>query len=500
MERVEGVVDLLVIGGGTAGIVGARTAARLGARTVLVERARTGGDCLWTGCIPSKTLISAARRSATRQALTGNGTNFVDVRQRISEAISTIEPDDSPATLESYGVSVLFGTARFTGPGEAEVDGRTIRFRQALIATGSAPLMPPLPGLETALVVTSESVWDLETLPGRLVIIGGGPIGCELGQAFARLGSQVVILSRSEILPREDREAAAVVRKSLISDGVEVLEGTKADRVTGNRAGDSAVITSDGREVPADVILVAAGRKARTADLGLDRAGVERDDAGYVVVDSGMRSSNPAIWAAGDVTPYPDYTHAAGMYASTAASNAVLGLRRGVSGIIPRVTFTSPEVAAVGVTSSSAEGHSTSTIHYADTDRAITEEQTDGFVKIVVGRRGRILGGTIVGPRAGETLGELALAVQQKLTTRDLAGVMHAYPTYNDALWNAAITHAGSTLDVPLVRFAVKLLAGINRWRSARASNGRSTGASNHRSSRASNHRSTRASNGRSGR
>ena len=467
MELTDVAIDLLVIGGGTAGIVGAKTAARLGARTVLVEQARTGGDCLWTGCVPSKTLLSAAARSATERRSTGNGTLFSDVRARIADAIAAIEPDDSPESLEAAGVSVVSGTARFTAPGEAEIDGRKVRFHQALIATGSAPSVPGIPGLAAARMVTSETVWDLEELPDRLVVIGGGPIGCELGQAFARLGSQVVTVARSEILPKEDREAAALVRSSLKSDGVQVIENASADHVSANKDGSSTVHTADGRSFDADVILVATGRKARTADLGLDTARVKCDESGHVVVDSGMRSSNPAVWAAGDVTPYPEFTHLAGVHASTAASNAVLGLRRTVSDTMPRVTYTSPEVAAVGATEATAPGHTTSTIHHAETDRAVTEEQTAGLTRIVIDKRGRILGGTIVGPRAGESLAELTLAVQQKLNTRSLAAVTHPYPTYNDALWNAAIAHARSGLDSPLVGTAVNVLLRFNRWRIA---------------------------------
>ncbi|WP_026535819.1 dihydrolipoyl dehydrogenase family protein [Arthrobacter sp. H14] len=468
MERTEDVIDLLVVGGGTGGIVGAKTAARLGARTVLVERSRTGGDCLWTGCVPSKTLLSAAARSATERTLGGSGTLFSDVRARIAEAIAAIEPDDSPESLEAAGASVISGTARFTAPGEADIDGRRVRFRQALIATGSAPSVPPLPGLETARVVTSDTIWDLEQLPGRLVIIGGGPIGCELGQAFARLGSAVVLVARSEILPREDRDAASVIRDSLKADGVNVIENAAVDHVSAKEDGTAVVHTDDGQSFDADVILAATGRKARTEGLGLDALDVECDKSGHVLVDAGMRTSNPAVWAAGDVTPYPDFTHLAGVYSSVAASNAVLGLRRTVNKTIPRVTYTSPEVAAVGLTDATAPGHKTSTVHHGDTDRAVTEQQTSGMTRIVIDKRGRIMGGTIVGPRAGESLAELTLAVQQGLSTRDLAGVTHPYPTYNDALWNAAVAHARSGLDSPLATAAVRVLLRLNRWRNDR--------------------------------
>ncbi|WP_294566204.1 NAD(P)/FAD-dependent oxidoreductase [uncultured Arthrobacter sp.] len=464
--------DLLVIGGGTAGIVGAKTAARLGARVELVERSRTGGDCLWTGCVPSKTLLSAAAGAVDARHGTSGPVMFAEIRERIAAAIRTIEPNDSPASLEETGVTVRQGAARFKGQGRAEIGGETVYFRQALIATGSEPALPPITGLDQAPVVTSETVWDLRELPARLVIIGGGPIACELGQAFARLGSNVTMIARSRILPREDPDAATIIRSSLTRDGVHVIEDSEVEEVITSAGGGqepvSRVRLGDGRTFPADMILVAAGRQPRSRGLGLELIGVDTDDKGQVLVGSNMRTSNPLVWAAGDVTQNPDFTHLAGVHASTAASNAVLGVRRAVSTVVPRVTYTSPEVAAVGVTRPDGRRHRVSTIEHAHTDRAITESQDTGFTRLIIDRRGRILGGTIVGPRAGESLGELTLAVHQKLTTRDLAGVTHPYPTYNDALWNAAIADARASLKKPLVRALTSLLIRLTRWRAVR--------------------------------
>lgn len=467
MEPSMDDIDLLVIGGGTAGIVGAKTATQLGARTVLVESSRTGGDCLWTGCVPSKTLLATAARAATEHVMTGSRTDFSTVRARITNAIAAIEPNDSPQALESAGATVIAGSARFTGLGTAEVDGQPIRFRQALIATGSAPSIPPIPGLEAAKVVTSETIWDLEEQPRRLVVVGGGPIGCELGQAFARLSTSVTLISRSRILPREIIEAADLIRGSLTCDGVTVIEDDGVEKVTVDADGTTTVQTAGGLDFEADVILLATGRQPRTEDLGLETVDVRRDDSGHVLVDNGMRTSNPNIWAAGDVTESPDFTHLAGVHASVAASNAVLGLSRTVSTTVPRVTFTSPEVGAVGISDSTPSGYTTSTIHHGDVDRAITESETGGMTQLVIDKRGRIVGGTIVGPRAGESLGELTLAVQQRLRTRDLAGVTHPYPTYNDALWSAATAHARSSLDAPLGKTVVGGLVHFNRWRKA---------------------------------
>ncbi|GAC1374101.1 MAG: hypothetical protein NVSMB43_12290 [Pseudarthrobacter sp.] len=321
MASIDGMIDFLVLGGGTAGIVGAKTAAGFGARTLLVEQARTGGDCLWTGCVPSKTLLSAAAQAKTLRRNTGREPDFADVRERIAAALRTIEPVDTPEALERAGVKVLSGRITFTGPGTADLDGRPLRFRQALIATGAEPARPRIPGLDPARTVTSETVWDLPALPARLAIIGGGPIACELGQAFARLGSDVTMIVRSRILAKEIPEAVDIVRESLKADGVQILENSTITRATS--PGDGVRLElADGTAVDASTVLLATGRIPRTTGLGLEHAGVSTDDRGRVMTDSRMRSSNPLIWAAGDVTAHPQFTHLAGVHASVAASNA----------------------------------------------------------------------------------------------------------------------------------------------------------------------------------
>ncbi|MET3721952.1 NAD(P)/FAD-dependent oxidoreductase [Arthrobacter sp. UYEF21] len=457
------IIDLLVVGGGTAGIVGAKTAAGFGARTVLVEQARTGGDCLWTGCVPSKTLLSAADHAATARALTGQPPEFAEVRKRIFAAINTIEPVDSPAALEAAGAEVIKGTLTFRAPGVAEVDGRTIRFRQALIATGGAPVSTGIRGLDPGAIVTSDTIWELDTLPGRLAIVGGGPIACELGQAFARLGSEVTLIIRSRILPKEVPDAADLVRDALATDGVRVLENTTVENAVTTDAG-SRLRLAHGANVDADVVLLATGRTPRTAGLGLERIGVSLDEAGRVFTDARMMTSNPRIWAAGDVTANPRFTHLAGVHASVAASNAVLGLNRTISGTVPRVTFTAPEVAAVGLTTAEARlQHRARTVRHHHVDRAVTEDTTDGFTRLIVDRRGKILGGTIVGPRAGESLAELTLAVQKGMTTSDIAGTTHPYPTYSDGVWNAAVADVRERLASPGTRRAMAALIWFRR-------------------------------------
>jgi pyruvate/2-oxoglutarate dehydrogenase complex dihydrolipoamide dehydrogenase (E3) component len=470
VSKRDGVVDFLVIGGGTAGIVGAMTAAGYGASTVLVERDRTGGDCLWSGCVPSKSIISAADLAKTRHRADRSpaeraaeaGADFAGVRERIALAIRTIEPADSPDALRAAGVEVITGTAEFTGPGTAEVSGRTIRFRQALIAVGAAPAVPAIPGLSTASVVTSETIWDLETLPARLTVIGGGPVACELGQAFARLGSEVKMIIRSRLLPKEDADAAAIVRGSLETDGVQISEQTAVTCAEHTAAG-CRIFLGDGTAIDAGTILFAAGRIPRTAGLGLDRIGVDLDERGQVLTDGRMRTSNPRVWAAGDVTANPRFTHMAGVHASTAATNAVLGLHQKVSPVVPRVTFTSPELAAVGPSPTDHPQYRTRTVTHQHVDRAITDERTEGFTRLTLGRGGKILGGTIVGPRAGESLAELTLAVQKGLTTADIARTTHAYPTYSDGVWNAAIADVRERSAAGPTRVAVKTLAFLRR-------------------------------------
>ncbi|MEO8219778.1 MAG: NAD(P)/FAD-dependent oxidoreductase [Specibacter sp.] len=459
------IVDVLVVGGGTAGIVGAKTAAGFGARILLVEQDRTGGDCLWTGCVPSKTLLSAAEHAATVRAVTGAPADFAAIRQRISTAINTIEPVDSPAALEAAGVEVIHGALIFRAHGVAEVNGEQIRFRQALLATGGAPVTTGIPGLDPEWVVTSETVWDLEALPVRLAIVGGGPIACELGQAFARLGSEVTMIVRSGILPKEDPGAADLVRKALESDGVRILEHTAIEYAATTGTG-TRLRLGNGTAIDADTVLMAIGRTPRTAGLGLERLGVDLDRGGHVLTDARMRTSNPLIWAAGDVTANPQFTHLAGIHASVAASNAVLGLRRQVSETVPRVTFTSPEVAAVGLaTADAGPGHRIRTVLHSHVDRAVTEDNTGGFTRLLVDRRGKILGGTIVGPRAGESLAELTLAVQKGMTTSDIAGTTHPYPTYSDGVWNAAVADVRERLASPLMGRATAALAwGRRRW------------------------------------
>jgi pyruvate/2-oxoglutarate dehydrogenase complex dihydrolipoamide dehydrogenase (E3) component len=483
VDDTDGAWDLVVVGGGTAGIVGAKTAARLGARVALIERDRTGGDCLWTGCVPSKALLAAAGHVAGARhgaalgvRVSGVSVNFPAVLGHVRSAIASIEPADSVAALEEAGVHMLHGQARFTDRGTVQVDGAAIAFHHALIATGGEPAVPPVPGLAAAHPLTSDSIWQLETLPDRLVVMGGGSIGCELGQAFARLGSRVTLVEAlPRLMPREDPDAVALVHAALERDGVEILVGHRAVAAHGESGEGGQIVLETGgeqRTVEYDTLLVAVGRRPRSSDLGLDLAGVKIDARGFVVVDGHLRTSNPRLWAAGDVTPHPQFTHLAGVHASMAATNAVLGLRRSVDlSAVPRVTFTDPEVAAVGAASWTPTGEpapQTVTREHADVDRAVAEGRTDGFARLVLGPRGRIVGATLVGPRAGESLAELTLAVHTGLTATDLAGTIHPYPTYGDGPWGAGVAVVQQRLGTPVARRLTGAMVAVRRAWTAR--------------------------------
>jgi pyruvate/2-oxoglutarate dehydrogenase complex dihydrolipoamide dehydrogenase (E3) component len=467
--------DLVVIGGGTAGLVASRTAARFGARTVLIEDNRLGGDCLWTGCVPSKSLIAAADAATTARSSAGLGVSvndvvvdFARVMEHVRAAMYEIAPVDSEESLVGDNVEVVRGRARFTGPDTVDVDGRELRFRQALIATGASPGLPAIPRIDSVDLLTSETFWDLRTFPERLVVLGGGAIGCEIAQAMARLGSAVMLVENGpRILHKEDERASAIIHAALIADGVDVRTNSSVTKVSSTDRRSGTFTLSDESTLSFDRVLAALGRRPNTAGLDLQLVGVRLDSHGNVVVNSRLRSSNPRIWAAGDVTGLPQFTHTAGVNASVAATNAILGLTRKFdSAVVPRVTFTHPEVGAVGLqTKDMTEGHRIVTCDHEHVDRAVTESKTDGYTQLVVDKRGRVLGGTVVGPRAGETLGEISLAVKNRLTTSNIAGTTHAYPTYNDGLWNVAVADVRHRLSSGLFLVATRTL---RRLRSAR--------------------------------
>ncbi len=500
-ERAEW--ELVVIGGGSAGLVASRTAASFGADTLLIEGDRLGGDCLWTGCVPSKSLIAAASaltiaRNSPHFGVEADAVelDFAAAMRHVHSAMHTIAPVDSPEVLALAGVEVLRGHARFTGPRSLNVEGREIGFGQVIIATGGSPAVPKIDGIGSVEVLTSATVWDLTALPERLVVLGGGAVGCEIAQAMARFGSVVTIVHRGDrLLVKEEPRASAIVQAALEADGVTVLTGRQAASISGDGDGDGdgdrdrrglgggdgdrdrrgpgggrsgAVTLDDGTVVPFDAILAAIGRAPNTGSLDADRAGVELDEAGNVVVNARLRTANPRIWAAGDVTPLPKFTHTAGMNGSIAASNAVLGLFRTIdSTAVPRVTFTHPEVGSVGIVQAdaAAQGLIARTIEHEHVDRAIAEGAIGGYTQLLVDKRGKIRGATIVGPRAGESLGEVSLAISRGLTTSDIAGTTHAYPTFSDAVWNAAVADVRARLNQGATKVATTALRRLRRWR-----------------------------------
>ena len=464
--------DLLVVGAGTAGLVAAHTAAALGADVLLVERDRFGGDCLWTGCVPSKSLLAAAAAAADARDATRFGVHAevtVDVPAVLAHvrgARTTIAPVDSPEALAAAGVRTATGDLVLTGDRTALLGGRPLTFDTAVLATGSRPALPGLPGLVDVDPLTSDSLWELIELPSSIAVLGAGSIGCELGQALARLGVRVTLLETADrVLPGEDPAASAVLAAALAHDGVDVRTGTQVTSVARDPGGCRLVLAGGGM-VSAERLLVAVGREPRTDGLGLAAAGVAVDERGHVVVDGSLRTANPRIWAAGDVTGHPQYTHLAGSHGSLAATNAVLGLRREVDlTAVPRVTYTSPEVAAVGAPT--ADGGPLRVLHRADTlnDRAIAEARTDGFVRLAVDRRHRVRGGTVVGQRAGEVLVEVTAAVRAGSTTAALAGVVHAYPTWGGPVWDAEVDDVRDRVTATSLRPVLAAVRALARWR-----------------------------------
>lgn len=479
--------DLVVIGGGTAGLVASIGAAGLGARVVLVERERTGGDCLWTGCVPSKALVAAARRAHGMRTADAVGLDPVDpvvdlaaVLRHVHGARDTIAPHDSPERLRGEGVVVLHGEARLLGAGRVQVtdpDGTrsVLRSRAVLIATGSRPALPPLDGLVDADPLTTDTLWDLDRLPARLVVLGGGAVGCELGQAFRRLGSDVTLVEAlPHLLDDEEPEAREVVAGVLRREGVALRFGAPAVGVEVHRDGVGVLIVADGTTLAFDRLLVAAGREPVTDGLGLADVGVATTVDGWVAVDRRLRTSVPGVYAAGDVTGGRLLTSVAALEGSLVVTDALLGIPRPASrSRVPRVVFTDPEVAHLGLTEAEArERHGDVTVagfDLADLDRAVTSGATDGYVKLVGDGRGRLVGATIVGEAAGEAIAEIAAWMHGRGRIADVARAVHAYPTFAEGSNRAALDHLRAAWLGPRTRRVTRpllaLLRGLHRLR-----------------------------------
>lgn len=442
-----------VIGGGAAGLAAAFQARRRGADVVLVERDRLGGDCTWTGCVPSKAILERTREiaAARRQGFVGPADD-ARVLAEARAAIAAIADDESAPVLRRLGIDVRVGQATFAGPGRVEVDGQPVDADRVVLATGARAALPAIPGLAHAQPHTNATVFDLERAPSRLVILGGGPIGVELGQAFARLGTRVCLVElRPRLLPDEDADAAAVLRATLAADGVDVRTGASVSRVA-RQDGCTRVEFADGTVDSVDALLVATGREPVTDGLALEHGGVATDAAGFVRVDRRLRTSAESVWAAGDVTGAPPLTHLAYDQGALAADNALRRRGRGVHlRVVPQAVYTDPEVARVGLTEAQAAARLGDRARVAKvscrrTDRARIAGRTDGFVKLIAGPRrptgrfagGQLVGATIVGPTAGDLIAECALALRTRLLVGRLAQTIHPYPSWSLAVRQAA--------------------------------------------------------------
>ncbi|MDQ2894277.1 MAG: FAD-dependent oxidoreductase [Actinomycetota bacterium] len=476
--------DLVVVGGGTGGLVSALVAAGIGARVALVERARMGGDCLWTGCVPSKSLLAAADlahriRHADQVGLVAGEPviDFAQVMAHVDQARRAIAPQDSVERLEREGVDVVSGHARFERPGLISAQGRQLSYRKAIIATGSRPALPPIPGLAQAQPLTSETVWDAKDRPASLVVLGGGAIGCELAQGFARLGSHVTLIEAGDrLLAREEPRASELIASRLRAEGIDVRLGAQARVVRSDGTGGELDVEhsrAPGR-IPFQRLLVAAGRDPSTTDLGLDRVGVRTDRRGSVWVDGRLRTAAAHIFAVGDVTGAMPFTHVAAYHARVATVNALFGARRRVDyATVPRVTFTDPEVAAVGLTEADARARWNDaeivSFDYAELDRAVAEGRRYGFVTLIGDPRGRLVGATIAAPGGAESIAELTAWIATGAKLDRISQVVHAYPTLSEGPARAADAHLRARFAAPrmqrLAGVALQILGRVDRPR-----------------------------------
>jgi pyruvate/2-oxoglutarate dehydrogenase complex dihydrolipoamide dehydrogenase (E3) component/uncharacterized membrane protein YdjX (TVP38/TMEM64 family) len=471
--------NLIVIGAGSAGLVSAYIAAAVKAKVALIERHRMGGDCLNTGCVPSKALLRSARLLSEAHNAQRYGVEKVDaefdfarIMERVQAVIRKVEPHDSVERYSGLGVEVIQGDARIVSPWEVEVAGKRLSARGLIVATGAGPLVPGIPGIETVEYLTSDNLWALRSQPRRLVVLGGGPVGCELSQAFARLGSEVTQVEMApRLLPREDADAAAEVESRFRSEGIQVRTGCKALRVERVGDGGRLVCEQNGVEVPFpfDRLLLALGRKANVEGFGLQELGIEISQRGTVCTNAFLQTNFPNILVAGDVAGPYQFTHVAAHQAWFAAVNALLApLWRFKADyrVIPWATFTDPEVARVGLSEDEAraQGVEVEVTRYGldDLDRAIADSADHGFVKVLTPPgKDRILGATIVGEHAGDLLSEFVLAMKHGIGLNKILGTIHIYPTLSEANKYAAGVWKRAHAPQGLLRFAGRYFA----WR-----------------------------------
>jgi pyruvate/2-oxoglutarate dehydrogenase complex dihydrolipoamide dehydrogenase (E3) component len=464
--------DICIIGAGSGGLSVAAGASQMGASVVLIEKGEMGGDCLNTGCVPSKALIAAAHAAQTMRSSGRLGLDrcepavrFLNIHNHIRGVIAAIAPHDSVERFEGLGVTVIKTAARFVSPNLIEAGAQKVQARRFVVATGSSAGVPPIPGLAEVPYLTNESVFDLTERPDHLIVVGGGPIGTELAQSFRRLGSKVTVVERFGMLAKDEPEAVEVVRQALIADGVAIYENTGVIGVAHNGRNIDLRIElapNDSRIITGSHLLVAAGRNPNTSGLGLDAAGIETTPRG-ITVDARLRTSNKRVFAIGDVAGGPQFTHIAAYHAGIVIRNALFGLPAAVDyKALPWVTYTDPELAHVGLTEADARQSdqpvSILLSPLSGNDRAQTERETDGLAKIVLGKGGRILGATIAGPHAGELISLWSLAISSGLKIGSIAKLVIPYPTLSEVSKRAAGSYYTPTLFGPRTRFFVRLI------------------------------------------
>ncbi len=469
--------NLLVVGAGSGGLVAALTASIAKAEVALIEKGAMGGDCLNTGCVPSKTLIQSAKvahklrhadKFGIRVASDAVNVDFAGVMERVQEAIREVAPKDSVERYTSLGVKCLQGAARLVDPWTVEVNGEKHTARSIVLAAGGYPFVPPIPGIDKANPLNSDTVWEIREQPKRFLVVGGGPIGCELAQSFARLGSEVTILqSIDRLLPREDPEVSELIKKRFTEDGIKVLTGCLAESFPdGNTL--EASLDGEKMKIPFDRVLVATGRRPNTQGLGLEELGIETNPQGTVAINDYMQTSLDHIYACGDIAGPYQFTHMASYQAGFAALNALFGFAykfRANYRVVPWTTYTDPEVARVGLneTEAKAQGieHQVTLYGMDDSDRAIADGDTTGFIKVITeGKTDKILGVTIAAPQAGELLPEFVLAMVHGLGLKKIMDAIHAYPTLSEA--NKLV--AGNWRKANAPEALLKRIGGLHKW------------------------------------
>lgn len=463
--------DLCVIGAGSGGLSVAAAAAQLGVEVVLIEKGKMGGDCLNYGCVPSKAMIAAGKHAQAMRHPEAFGIAGVEplidqrkVHDHVHGVIGAIAPNDSVERFSGMGVRVIEAEGRFTDKRTVEAGGHEIKARRFVVATGSSPAAPPIPGIDKVPYFTNETIFDSTRTIPHLLVVGGGPIGMELAQAHRRLGSQVTVLEAFTPLGKDDPELTAVVLKRLEGEGIEILSGIRIEKLERSRSGVRAHITMDeqAHAIEGSHLLVAAGRSANVDGLNLEAAGVDHDRKG-IKVSARLKTSNSRVYAIGDVAGSLQFTHMANYHAGLVIRNALFRLPvKASTTAIPWVTYTDPELAHVGLTEAQArEAHRKVQVlrwPYVENDRAQAERETEGFIKVVVGKGGRILGATIVGAHAGELIQTWVLAITKKMKIGDMTSIVVAYPTLSEINKRVAYTYYLPSLTNPWIRRIIGFL------------------------------------------